>query len=145
MWAIGGEWGTAYLRARLAQRMDEDSIGLFHAGRVLTLLGLGPGPDQRKWSNAVATALRAHGGHSITCRARNVGKCSSTSECCASEMPWRRGLLHTLRAEYAMAAGSCSSSIWSPAASSKGKRNCASSWGTGQRNASLKEALSSKL
>lgn len=71
-------WRKEWMRIRSASSMLES---------VLTLLGLGPGPDQRKWSNAIATALRARGGQSITCRAKNIGKCSSASECCASEMP----------------------------------------------------------
>jgi hypothetical protein len=43
-----------YLRACLAQGMDEDSVGLLH-GAANSESGPDPGPDPRKWSAAVAT------------------------------------------------------------------------------------------
>lgn len=79
--------GAAYLRARLAQGMDEDSVGLFHGG-VSSNSGAGSRTRSEKVEQCCSNCSpRAQGGQSITCHARNIGKCSSESDRWAGRMP----------------------------------------------------------
>jgi hypothetical protein len=66
--------GVAYLRARLAQGMDEDSVSLLHGG---VNSNSGAGSRTRSEKLELSALLSARRGQRVTCRARNIGKCSS--------------------------------------------------------------------